>query len=169
MSRVRFSARACLVLLLLPGRPPQSTTARGANGYWQKPANGLHYTQIVDSLREKWLSAASARNRASKSVRSRFDSHRPQPSRQTHVLRQASHHWTRLIFLDSVLCVPRPQHCLKPGRLFLPPSFRAGLFKPPSLPELLQRLLPVQLLLEPANRSFDRFALFQFYFSHSSD
>jgi len=39
---------------------PLKARALGANDYWQKPANGLHYTQVVNSLREKWLSAGSA-------------------------------------------------------------------------------------------------------------
>ncbi len=39
---------------------PLKAKALGANDYWQKPANGLYYTQVVDSLREKWLSAVSA-------------------------------------------------------------------------------------------------------------
>ncbi len=39
---------------------PLKAKALGANDYWRKPANALHYTQIVDLLQEKWLSPGSA-------------------------------------------------------------------------------------------------------------
>src|SRR5262249_10289689 len=67
----------------------------------------------------------------------------------------------------SILRVARLQHRRKPRRLLLPPPLGAGLLKPPTLAELLQRLLPVQLLPEPADRSLHRFPLFQSYFSHN--
>src|SRR6516162_2151782 len=68
-----------------------------------------------------------------------------------------------------IIRVPRFQHRLKPRRLLLPPPLGAGLLKPPPLAELLQRLLALQLPLEPADSSLHRFTLLESYFNHTSN
>ena len=39
---------------------PRKAKTLGADDYWRKPANSMHYAQVVDLLRKKWLSAGPA-------------------------------------------------------------------------------------------------------------
>ena len=67
----------------------------------------------------------------------------------------------------SVIGVPRLQHRGEPSRFLFAALLGAGLLKAPMQPELLQGLLAVQLLLEPADGSLHRFPFFQSNFGHN--
>jgi len=69
----------------------------------------------------------------------------------------------------SIVSVACLQHRRKTRRLLLPPPHRARLFKSPAQAEPLQRLLAVQLLLEPADGFLHRFTFSQLHFSHNPD
>jgi hypothetical protein len=70
--------------------------------------------------------------------------------------------------LASVFSVTGFEHRAEPRGFHFATFASAGFFEAATNAELLQRLLPIEFLFQPANSFFDRLAFFQSYFSHAN-